>query len=113
MVREAEVLSRRLTWISTLAFEYEKGAENMETGTVERILSKLVLFEIASSDHTRAIAPERSRLEAEMARAYLVRSDHQMNSISRDLLQGSDVRFLPCEYDHRPERLLPQQAVDT
>lgn len=67
MVREAEVLSRRLTWLSTLAFEYEKGAANMETGLMERVLSELVRFEIASSDHARAIAPERSRLEAEMA----------------------------------------------
>lgn len=67
MVREAEVLSRRLTWLSTLAFEYEKGAANMETGLMERVLSELVRIEIASSDHARAIAPERSRLEAEMA----------------------------------------------
>jgi len=67
VVREAEVLARRLTWLSTLSFDYAKGAANVETGTMERVLSELVRFEIAASDHARAIAPERSRLEAEMA----------------------------------------------
>lgn len=67
MVREAEVLARRLTWLSTLAFDYAKGAANMETGTMERVLSELVRFEIAASDHARAIAPERSRMEAQLA----------------------------------------------
>jgi Amidase len=67
VVREAEVLARRLTWLSTLAFDYAKGAADMETGTMERVLSELVRFEIAASDHARAIVPERSRVEAEMA----------------------------------------------
>ena len=67
VVREAEVLASRLTWLSTLAFDYAKGAANMETGTMEQVLSELVRFEIAASDHARAIAPERSRLEGEMA----------------------------------------------
>jgi hypothetical protein len=47
--------------------EYKKGAANMETGLMERGLSELVRFEIVASDHARAIAPECSRLEAEMA----------------------------------------------
>lgn len=67
MVHEAEVLARRLTWLSTFAFDYAKGAANMETGTMERVLSELVRFEIAASDHARAIAPERSRMEAQLA----------------------------------------------
>ena len=39
----------------------------METGLMERDLTELVRFEIASSDHARAIAPERTREEAQMA----------------------------------------------
>jgi len=39
----------------------------METGLMERVLTELVRFEIAASDHARAIAPERSREEAQMA----------------------------------------------
>jgi len=49
VVREAEVLSRRLTWLCTLFFDYAKGAANVETGTMERVLSELVRFEIAAS----------------------------------------------------------------
>jgi len=33
VAREAGVLARRLTWLSTLAFDYGKGAANLETGT--------------------------------------------------------------------------------
>jgi hypothetical protein len=39
----------------------------METGLMERVLTELVRFEIAASDHARAIAPERTREEAQMA----------------------------------------------
>ena len=73
MSREAEVLARRLTWLSTLAFDYARGATMMETGTIERVLSELVRFEIAASDHARAIAPERSRHEAVNERSKLTR----------------------------------------
>ncbi|MCA0940868.1 site-specific integrase [Salipiger pacificus] len=67
VVREAEVLARRLTWLSTLAFDYAKGAACMDTGTMELVLTELVRFEIAASDHARAIAPERSLVDAQMA----------------------------------------------
>ncbi|WP_411350985.1 DUF6538 domain-containing protein [Leisingera aquaemixtae] len=67
VVREAEVLARRLTWLSTLAFDYARGVANMETGLMERVLSELVRFEIAASDHARAVAPERTRVEAQLA----------------------------------------------
>lgn len=39
----------------------------METGLMERVLTELVRFEIAASDYARAIAPERTREEAQMA----------------------------------------------
>lgn len=39
----------------------------METGLMERVLTELVRFEIAASDHARAVAPERTREEAQMA----------------------------------------------
>jgi integrase len=67
VVREAEVLARRLTWLSSLAFDYSRGGANMETGLMQRVLTELVRFEIAASDHARAIAPERTREEAQMA----------------------------------------------
>ena len=67
VVREAEVLARRLTWLSSLAFDYSRGVANMETGLMERVLTELVRFEIAASDYARAIAPERTREEAQMA----------------------------------------------
>ncbi|WP_166415794.1 hypothetical protein [Cochlodiniinecator piscidefendens] len=67
VVREAEVLARRLTWLSSLAFDYSRGVANMETGLMERVLTELLRFEIAASDHARAIAPERTREEAQMA----------------------------------------------
>ncbi|MCL6281990.1 hypothetical protein M3P21_00465 [Ruegeria sp. 2012CJ41-6] len=53
VVREAEVLARRLTWLSTLALDYASGVGNMETGLMERVLSELVRFEIAASDLAR------------------------------------------------------------
>lgn len=61
------MLARRLTWLSTLAFDYARGVANMETGLMERVLSELVRFEIAASDHARAVAPERTRVEAQLA----------------------------------------------
>lgn len=61
------MLARRLTWLSTLAFDYAKGVADMETGLMERVLSELVRFEIAASDYARAIAPERTRVEAQLA----------------------------------------------
>ncbi|MDV4167941.1 site-specific integrase [Rhodovulum sp. FJ3] len=67
VVREAEVLARRLTWLSSLAFDYSRGFANMETGLMERVLTELVRFEIAASDQARAVAPERTRKEAQMA----------------------------------------------
>ncbi|MCF6431009.1 DUF6538 domain-containing protein [Leisingera sp. MMG026] len=67
VVREVEVLAHRLTWRSTLAFDYARGVANMETGLMERVLSELVRFEIAASDHARAVAPERTRVEAQLA----------------------------------------------
>ncbi|KPN62278.1 hypothetical protein AKJ29_08490 [Aliiroseovarius crassostreae] len=67
MVREAEVLARRLTWLSSLAFDYARGVAIMETGLMERVLTELVRFEIAASDAARAIAPERTHKEAQMA----------------------------------------------
>lgn len=39
----------------------------METGLMERVLTELVRFEIAASDHARAVAPERTCEEAQMA----------------------------------------------
>lgn len=39
----------------------------METGLMERVLTELVRFEIAASDYARAVAPERTREEAQMA----------------------------------------------
>ncbi|QDY69312.1 site-specific integrase [Qingshengfaniella alkalisoli] len=65
--REAEVVARRLTWLSNLAFDYAKGVADMETGLMERVLSEMVRFEIAASDYARSIAPERTRVEAQMA----------------------------------------------
>ncbi|WP_217626374.1 site-specific integrase [Salipiger bermudensis] len=67
LLREAEVLAGRLTWLSTCAFDYAKGATNMETGLMQRLLSELVRFEIAAAGHARAIAPERTRVEAQLA----------------------------------------------
>ena len=80
--REAEVLARRLTWLSTLAFDYARGATMMETGTIERVLSELVRFEIAASDHARAIAPERSRHEAEIA----IQREHALQDVLKEAL---------------------------
>lgn len=67
VVREAEVLARRLTWLSSLAFDYSRGVANMEKGLMERVLTELVRFEIAASDSARDIAPERILEEAQMA----------------------------------------------
>jgi hypothetical protein len=39
----------------------------METGLMERVLTELVRFEIATSDSARAVAPERTREEAQKA----------------------------------------------
>ncbi|WP_164982770.1 hypothetical protein [Leisingera sp. NJS204] len=54
VVREVEVLAHRLTWRSTLAFDYARGVANMETGLMERVLSELVRFEIAAVRIMRA-----------------------------------------------------------
>lgn len=39
----------------------------MEAGLMERELTELVRFDIAASDYARAIAPERTREDAQMA----------------------------------------------
>ncbi|WP_243265237.1 site-specific integrase [Sulfitobacter sp. DSM 110093] len=82
MLREAEVLAHRLTWLSTCAFDYAKGATNMETGLMQRLLSEVVRFEIAASGHARAIAPERTRVEAQLA----VQREQALQETLRDAL---------------------------
>lgn len=82
MVREAEVLSRRLTWLSSLAFDYSRGVANMETGLMERVLTELVRFEIAASDFARSFAPERTREEAQQAQ----QREHALQATLRDAL---------------------------
>jgi integrase len=82
VLREAKVLARRLTWLSSLAFDYARGAAHMETGLMERVLTELVRFEIAASDHARAIAPERSRHEAEMA----IQREHALQDVLKEAL---------------------------
>lgn len=54
----------------------------METGLMERVLTELVRFEIAASDHARAIAPERTREEAQMA----LQREHALQATLRDAL---------------------------
>lgn len=54
----------------------------METGLMERVLTELVRFEIAASDHARAIAPERSREEAQQA----LQREHALQATLRDAL---------------------------
>jgi hypothetical protein len=80
--REAEVLAHRLTWLSTCAFDYAKGATNMETGLMQRLLSEVVRFEIAASGHARAVAPERTRVEAQLA----VQREQALQETLRDAL---------------------------
>ncbi|CUH75079.1 Phage integrase family protein [Tritonibacter multivorans] len=82
VVREAEVLARRLTWLSSLAFDYSRGVANMETGLMERVLTELVRFEIAASDYARTIAPERTREEAQQA----LQREHALQATLRDAL---------------------------
>lgn len=54
----------------------------METGLMERVLTELVRFEIAASDHARAVAPERTREEAQQA----LQREHALQATLRDAL---------------------------
>lgn len=108
MVREAEVLARRLTWLSSLAFDYSRGVANMETGLMERVLTELVRFEIAASDHARAIAPERPREGAQQA----LQREHALQATMRDalLLRNREVAREPVRA--AAERLGVQVSED-
>ena len=102
------MLARRLTWLSTLAFDYARGIANMETGLMERVLTELVRFEIAASDNARAIAPERTREEAQQA----IQREHALQATLRDalLLRNREVAREPVRA--AAERLGVQVSED-
>jgi hypothetical protein len=59
--------ARRLDQLSDLVFALMESADVLGEGLDERIITELARFEIAAADATRARAPARSRLDAELA----------------------------------------------
>lgn len=80
----------------------------METGLMERVLTELVRFEIVASDHARAIAPERTREEAQQA----LQREHALQATLRDalLLRNREVAREPVRA--AAERLGVQVSED-
>jgi len=82
VVPDAEEMARRLTRLSSSAFEFMKGVPAMDQAPMVQIINEIVRFEIAATDYARSVAPERTYAEAELT----VRREHALQETLREAL---------------------------
>lgn len=109
VLADAEETARRLTRLSSSAFEFMRGIPAMDHAPMVQVINDIVRFEIAASDYARSIAPERSHAEAEMA----VRREQALQDTLREALVLGNREAAREPIRAASERLGVQIAEDT